>query len=217
MTSRTTDAAFAFRVLDVLARADMHDSLWWRTDGGYAPATFWIMCNDVFAWGCADAEPLTPDSLPDLEQALRDEAAVTGNNIYGDDLYCARRRGRRPQGAAYPNDRRLWPLFDACGPERPTGLGNPYPPGERITVSTTGPDPAAAVALWRCTTCGKWSHAKRQPKAHKRWVQSGSVTIADREPDTGAWFDVDVPDGDYQPCGPFAAWTAHPVEQPAVS
>lgn len=120
---------FALRTLDVVARSDLHGELWWRTDGGYAPATFWIKCSDVFAWGTADAEPVTADYLPAFEQALREVREVTGNNSWGAELYCARRRGRRPQGDAYPDDRRLWPSFDACGPEREIGLGNPYLPG----------------------------------------------------------------------------------------
>lgn len=48
------------------------------------------------------------------------------------DLFCARVRGERPQGAAYkvryPEE--LWPLFDAAGPEREVGFGNPRKPGE---------------------------------------------------------------------------------------
>lgn len=47
------------------------------------------------------------------------------------DLFAARVRGMRPQGAAYtfyPPE--TWPLFDACGPEREIGFGNPYRPGE---------------------------------------------------------------------------------------
>lgn len=39
-------------------------------------------------------------------------------------------RKERPQGACYPSNKDLWPLFDACGPEKPTGFGNPYKPGE---------------------------------------------------------------------------------------
>jgi hypothetical protein len=26
------------------------------------------------------------------------------------------------------------------------------------------------VELWRCTSCGKWSHAKRRPSAHQRMI-----------------------------------------------
>lgn len=47
-------------------------------------------------------------------------------------LFACRSRKMRPQGACYPDDHpELWPLFDACGPEREVGMGNPYRPGER--------------------------------------------------------------------------------------
>jgi hypothetical protein len=47
------------------------------------------------------------------------------------ELFAARVRGVRPQGASYSlYPRATWPLFDACGPKRETGLGNPYEPGE---------------------------------------------------------------------------------------
>jgi hypothetical protein len=46
--------------------------------------------------------------------------------VWGCDLFVCRERKMRPQGAVYPEDRRFWPLFDACGPEREVGLGNPH-------------------------------------------------------------------------------------------
>lgn len=122
---------YAMRVLDIVARADHHDSIWWRTDNQYAPITFFVNCSDVFSWGSADLEDLTPERLEAFEQALKDCTDTAGSNVYGPELFCARMRGCRPQGAAYPENERLWPLFDACGPERDTGLGNPYRPGQR--------------------------------------------------------------------------------------
>lgn len=71
-------------------------------------------------------------------------------------------------------------------------------------------DPLDAVTLWRCTACGKWSHAKRRPKRHQRYVVTGTTTVEYQEAETGAWLDDEVPDGDFVPCGPFAAWTATP-------
>ena len=43
------------------------------------------------------------------------------------DLYCARKRSMRPQGALYsciPEEH--WDLFNKCGPEREVHAGNPY-------------------------------------------------------------------------------------------
>lgn len=116
---------FVLRVLHATARDDNHDDLWWRTDGGHAPITFFVKCSDVFASAYADLEPLTPDTIDEFEQAAADVREACGDATYAGDLYCARRRQTRPQGAAYPSDPRLWPLFDACGPERPLGLDNP--------------------------------------------------------------------------------------------
>lgn len=134
------DMAFVLRVLDVMARTDQRDALFWNTTGEYAPITFFVTCPDLFHWASADAEPLTAETLADFERALADARAACGSDTWGPELYCARRRGMRPQGAAYPEDKRLWPLFDACGPERPRGLGNPYLPGERKSTATTRED-----------------------------------------------------------------------------
>jgi hypothetical protein len=44
------------------------------------------------------------------------------------ELYAARIRKMRPQGAAYPERAATQALFDACGPERAIGFGNPRRP-----------------------------------------------------------------------------------------
>ena len=91
-----------------------------------------ILCNDFFAWGLADLEPVFKPDV--LEQCYVDCRAVTGENCdheyYAPYLYVCRIRGMRPQGAVYPRDRRYWKIFDDCGPERPVQPGNPYAPGE---------------------------------------------------------------------------------------
>lgn len=132
LIQQRTASNFVMEVLGFIADEDLHDMLWWRTDGEYAPVTFWINCNDLFAWGFADAEDLTPESLPVLKQAVADckEIDSVCGSITGCELFACRMRKMRPQGAAYPEERELWPLFDVCGPERETGLGNPYKPGE---------------------------------------------------------------------------------------
>ena len=86
--------------------------------------------SDLFAWGCATTTWVAdPDPLRQCYEDCKATDAETGA-IYAPYLYCARVRGLRPQGACYPHDRRFWPLFDACGPEREIDSGNPYPPGE---------------------------------------------------------------------------------------
>ncbi len=104
-------------------------------------------CSDIFFWGSADSEEVTTETWPLLEQTVADVKVLydrwkpqRGGEDHGGDafrlagplcwLYAARVRKQRPQGASYsyfPRD--LWPLFDACGPDRATGLGNPSKPG----------------------------------------------------------------------------------------
>lgn len=121
-------------ILDVLRLADkyeIHNMLWWRTDGEYSPATFFVKSNDLLFWGCADAEPITPENLDDLEQAIKDCESINSCAAgYGCNLFVCRMSKTRPQGAMYPIDIELWPLFNECGPEREVGFGNPYKPGE---------------------------------------------------------------------------------------
>lgn len=123
-------AAFVHRVLTVFAENDLCGSLYWRTDGEYAPVTFFVNCNDVFCWGCADGEDVTPANLGVLEQAIADCEAIDAvvGSCYAVDLFASRVRGMRPQGCCYPDDRRFWPLLDAAGPVREVGIGNPYTP-----------------------------------------------------------------------------------------
>jgi hypothetical protein len=79
-----------------------------------------VNCSDVFYWACSDAEVVEFSELSDLVACFE----VSPN--YGGDLWCAKKRGMRPQTACYrlyPKDQ--WPLFDAAGPERtdPDGKG----------------------------------------------------------------------------------------------
>lgn len=106
------------KLLILMAENDCQEDIWWneRLD-------FFINCNDVFAWGCSDSEDVTEPDIPALEKALED-----AGGIWGPLLYCARKCGMRPQGAFMekipPGVR---PLFDAAGPPREVGLGNPHP------------------------------------------------------------------------------------------
>lgn len=118
---------FVIKVLACFSKHDIHDYLFWRVKDG--AVEFFVNCNDVFFWGCADAEDLTADSLPILEQAVIDTTAAVPHygDIFATDLFVSRMRGMRPQTACYPGyPKELWPLFDACGPEREAGMGNPY-------------------------------------------------------------------------------------------
>lgn len=84
-----------------------------------------VNCNDMFFWGCADGEDVAIEEIPALQECW----TLAPEN--GTDLWISRKRCERPQGAYYTYiDEQYWPLFNACGPEREVGSGNPYRPGE---------------------------------------------------------------------------------------
>lgn len=111
---------FVLELLQLLDEYDHHGSIWWRTDEEYAPVTFLLNCNDLFHWGCADCETLTPENLPRLRQALEDaKNACDLGEMWGDSLFVARERKMRPQTPVLKDvPKELLPLFEACGPER---------------------------------------------------------------------------------------------------
>lgn len=152
-TSKLSDispeAAFEF-VLKILSIKDaftdpyagLWEYIWWRTDHEYSPVTFWVNCNDLFYWACADSEAITPKNFDQLKIAVDDVALYLGAKDPSEgkyepegwserydlwkkvgsiaaDLFCARVRGMRPQRPCYKRyPEEVKPLFDACGPER---------------------------------------------------------------------------------------------------
>lgn len=110
----------ALKVLEITSRFDGFDDVMWSTTGEFAPVTFYVNCNDLFDWAVSDAVDVTPDNVSILEKSYEDaEETVEHGFTEGAILFCCRVRGRRPQGRYYgciPEE--LWPLFDACGPER---------------------------------------------------------------------------------------------------
>ena len=74
------------------------------------------------------------------------------------------------------------------------------------------------VQMWRCTCCGKWSHAQKRPKVHQRWISAWDKP-AEYEPtemvisfDPGMSFEShDDPGGWMVECGPFEEWHAERV------
>lgn len=124
------DHEFVERILRLFAMFpyDMNDTLLWRVDGKWAPITFMVNCNDDFWWATSDCEVITPDNIELLEQSIRDAVDTAGDPrdaYWGVLLFCARIRGMRPQGAAYPEKAALQELLNSAGPERPVEFGNP--------------------------------------------------------------------------------------------
>ena len=118
----TDNEDFMLQVLKFFHDLDAHDMLWWRTDGEYAPITFFVQCSDVFAWATADVEEVKPGDLQSLKDAAKDvfvldPQATQYYSYLVPLLFCARKRGLRPMPRMeIPEE--LKPLFDACGPER---------------------------------------------------------------------------------------------------
>lgn len=87
-------------------------------------------CSDLFYWGAADSEIITAADLPLLRSTQKELMNYfTHVSLAGEwlaSLYSARKRNMRPQGAQYQYiPEKIAHLFDACGPERMTGIGNP--------------------------------------------------------------------------------------------
>ena len=64
------------------------------------------------------------------------------------------------------------------------------------------------IDMWRCAQCGKWSHAKRMPKTHRRWV--------DEEPEDESTVTNYEPGDEWAErwevaCGPFTHYRATEV------
>lgn len=120
------DLSYVHRVLAVFA-FDGTDSVWWRTEGEFAPVTFFAQVSDFFAWGGGDLERIEPGDVDALEQAASDiRSAGVEPSAWAGELFAARKRGMRPQGAQFKYiPEPLWPLFKAAGPERARDLLNP--------------------------------------------------------------------------------------------
>lgn len=102
---------------------DGHNGLEWETEGGRL-VSFYVGCNDIFLWGCADGEEIEPEDIPDLRTAMSD----ADGNDWWPELWIARKREMRPQGAVLNGmkaPRKVTELFLTAGPERRAEIGNP--------------------------------------------------------------------------------------------
>ena len=84
-----------------------------------------------------------------------------------------------------------------------------HQPPPKITKAT---QPTISETLWRCSSCGKWSHAKRKPSSHERMVWDipfGAVVsrTVDGQDEDGGPATLTFID-----CGPFEKWEAWKVE-----
>lgn len=121
----------------IMQKIDCFDRLLWEVDQEKGNIEFSLICSDLFNWGTADCEKIDESSISLLEKAISDLEPFGFENvsIYAIALYCCRKRECRPQGASYPEEKEMWHLFNECGPERESGIGNPFPIGHSLKKS----------------------------------------------------------------------------------
>lgn len=66
-----------------------HEQLLIRGDGDCFKVA--VICNDIFAWGCADAEPITDAEIGNLF------LEVYKSRMWGAVIWCAKKRNEKPQ------------------------------------------------------------------------------------------------------------------------
>jgi hypothetical protein len=119
-------------IFQIAWEGDHDDAFFWRPSvtAGQREWRAFANCSDLFHWATADAEEVRPEDVPLLRQTLTDLKAIEKDNAESvatawlPELYAARKRGMRPQGAFYAvgdiqrEPLALVALFDAAGPER---------------------------------------------------------------------------------------------------
>ncbi len=72
--------------------------------------------------------------------------------------------------------------------------------------------------MYKCDTCGKWSHALRNPKRHQRFVREEPLdlsTVIEERPSSYGYEGYNDDGGWMVWCGPFTTYHAVPKEDDA--
>jgi hypothetical protein len=119
------------------------DDLWFTVTPNTENIHVGVNCNDFFEWATAEGEGIEPGDrelliqtaldLEELDRKHRAENPDDKRGLYPElhlfNLFAARKRNKRPQGAWLHNEKYcpapLVPLFEAVGDERPADLWNP--------------------------------------------------------------------------------------------
>ena len=122
MEKMTEDAQkelhFIKDVLDYTCRIDSRSELLWHFDKE-GKLNFCLCCSDTFAWGCSDAEYLTPDNLHVFKQSIQDVRDIDPRqDFYAVALFACRIRQQRPMKRFLNliEDQRIVKLLEDCGP-----------------------------------------------------------------------------------------------------
>lgn len=119
------------QVLDVLRIFSFNhtEDIWWReNEEDKSILDFYVNCSDFFYWGTADFELITAEKIHLLHEVKRDldSLGIADHKLEYGLLFASRARCMRPQSAYYKYlDEATWPLFDACGLQRPKDSLNP--------------------------------------------------------------------------------------------
>lgn len=83
---------------------------WWYDEEGIGwkkdSISLHVNCNDVFGWGCADAEDITHDEIHELYKMWKTDP------LYGTAAWCIKKRKSMPQSPVEKNIRKagIWNL-----------------------------------------------------------------------------------------------------------
>jgi hypothetical protein len=127
---------FIETILLIFDTAECRDELMWTGRWADGVIRFSAQCSDIFEWATADAEGIeTEQDIDLLRQCLAElsEADQRHGRHYLAELYAARKRHQRPQGAWFAPERwahvsgadAIRQLFLDAGPERSIDLFNP--------------------------------------------------------------------------------------------
>ena len=104
------DSKFIRRIL-CATEFDNCGDVFWKSENDVL--SLYILCNDLFWWGVADAELVTEENINILEQSYQDSPDNGGI------LFCCRSRKMRPQKPYYREiDESEHHLYNECGPAR---------------------------------------------------------------------------------------------------
>jgi len=75
----------------ILFVGDFNTGPFFENDKPESTTCVWVNCNDVFAWACADCEPITTAELPELYKMHKSDTS------WGSIKWCCKKRNLQPQ------------------------------------------------------------------------------------------------------------------------